>query len=50
MQEFSELTLALTGCGEHDGDKVDAPDLELKQIAAIAMNWLEMREEENGQG
>ena len=44
IQEVSELTLALTGSGEHHGDKVDSPDEELVEIASIAINWLRHRQ------
>lgn len=39
MQEVGELASALAG--DHD----DPPEWELKQIAAICINWLEMRTE-----
>lgn len=39
-EEFMELILALLGLHRH------SPDLELIEIASIAINWLEMREEE----
>lgn len=39
LEEVAELLLALVGL--HG----DSPDWELKQIAAIAWNWLEMRQE-----
>jgi len=37
-EEFCELLLSLIGLHRH------APDVELRQIAAICMNWLEMRD------
>jgi hypothetical protein len=36
-QEFGELASALVGDHEH------SPDWELQQIAAISLNWLDMR-------
>lgn len=39
LEEVGELLLSLLGLHRHP------PELELKQIATIAMNWLEMREE-----
>lgn len=42
MGEVGELAMALVG--EHE----DSPDWELKQIASICMNWLEMREDRRG--
>ena len=44
MQEVGELASSLIG--EHK----DPPELELKQIASICINWLEMREEKAGRG
>ena len=38
LEEVCELVLALLGLHRH------SPDLELRQIAAIAMNWLEVRD------
>ena len=38
LEEVGELTLSLIGLHKHP------PDLELKQIATIALNWLEKRE------
>lgn len=38
VQEVGELGSSLVG--DHD----DSPDWELAQIAAICLNWLEMRE------
>ena len=38
LEEVGELVLALLGLHKH------SPDLELRQIASIAMNWLEVRE------
>jgi len=43
LEEVWELLLALVGLHRH------SPDWELRQIAAIAMNWLEMREEREGE-
>lgn len=43
MQEVGELASSLVG--EHN----DPPEWELSQIAAISMNWLEMRSGEEGQ-
>lgn len=37
VEEVGELASALNGRHEHD------PEYELRQIAAIAMNWLHMR-------
>lgn len=37
MQELGELASSLAN------DHEDSPDHELKQIASIALNWLEMR-------
>ena len=37
VQEVIELGLAM------DGRHIDTPDWELTQIAAICLNWLEMR-------
>ena len=39
VEEICELSDALDGTHEH------TPDVELMQIAAICLNWLEMREE-----
>lgn len=39
FEEIIELTFALVGLHRH------SPDTELAQIAAIALNWLELREE-----
>lgn len=39
LEEFVELGLSLAGLHKH------RPELELSQIAAICLNWLEMREE-----
>ncbi len=44
VAEVGELSLALLGT-EPTKPHLHTPDSELKQIAAIAMNWLEMREE-----
>jgi len=41
LEEVGELLLALIGLHK------DLPDRELRQIATIAMNWLERREEES---
>lgn len=41
MEEVLELALSLEGKHEH------TPELELKQIAAIAINWLRKRETES---
>jgi hypothetical protein len=41
LEEFVELGLSLVGLHK------DPPDLELRQIAAICLNWLEMREEQS---
>jgi hypothetical protein len=38
MQEVGELASSLVG--DHD----DPPEWELKQIAAICLNWLDMRD------
>jgi hypothetical protein len=38
VEEIGELASALVGHHEH------SPDYELRQIAAICMNWLEYRE------
>lgn len=37
LEEFVELALSLAGLHRH------APEVELRQIAAIAINWLEKR-------
>lgn len=42
-EEFGELGASLAGDHEH------SPDWELQQIAAICLNWLEMRLENNGE-
>ena len=42
LEEVSELLLALVGLHHH------SPDWEMRQIATIAMNWLERREEQGG--
>lgn len=39
MQEVGELSSSLVG------DHLDSPDHELRQIASIALNWLEMRDQ-----
>ncbi len=39
LEEFWELTLSLIGLHKHP------PELELLQLAAMASNWIEMREE-----
>jgi len=41
LEEVAELLLALVGLHHH------SPDWELRQIATIAMNWLERREGES---
>ena len=41
MQEMGELAGALVESHQH------TPDHELKQIAAICLNWLDMRDGEN---
>ena len=38
LEEIGELTLSLLGLHKHP------PEVELTQIAAICINWLEMRE------
>lgn len=43
LQEMSELMLGLDGFGEHKEDPPDSPDLELLEIASIALNWLKRR-------
>lgn len=43
LEEFGELGSALNGEHEHE------PDYELCQIAAICLNWLEMRRENSNE-
>lgn len=42
IEEVGELAMALNDRHEH------TPELELRQIAAIAINWLDMRAERAG--
>ncbi len=44
FQEFCELIFALAGLHRH------SPDLELKQISSIGLNWLEYREQLRAKG
>ena len=41
LLEFLELTFALIGWHKHE------PDLELEQLAAIAINWLDKRKDDH---
>jgi hypothetical protein len=41
LEEIAELILSIHGKHNH------SPDVELRQIASICLNWLEMREQLN---
>ena len=45
MQEVSDVAVAMAGEGEHAAPSLHSVDFELKQIASICINWLEMRQD-----
>ena len=50
IQEVSEIAVSLVGEGEHANATVHSVDFELKQVASICINWLEMRQAREGDG